>query len=85
MKQLIINILKKVLPQEVVTEEKVVYTYVNKEVERQVAVLTKEQYDRLAQQLPKPVVGGNTTDTQAAYLLGVQHALEVLRSGWVMK
>lgn len=80
MKQLLKNLLHKLLPQ-----EKVATVYKEVEVTTEVAVLTQVQYDKLQAVLPKPVVSGSTTDTQAAYLLGIQHALDVLRSGWVVK
>jgi hypothetical protein len=46
--------------------------------------LTPDQYEALARKLVPPVVTTQTTALQAGYQLGVQHALAMLRDGYVM-
>lgn len=50
-----------------------------------VARLTEEQFNVLQRKLPSTAVTSNTTDTQAAYQLGVAHAVAVIREGWVVQ
>lgn len=44
--------------------------------------LTVDQYKAFEKSLPG--LGEPRTDLQAGYLLGIQHALKVLRDGWVI-
>lgn len=44
--------------------------------------LTVDQYKLFEKSLPG--LGEPRTDLQAGYLLGIQHALKVLRDGWVV-
>lgn len=46
--------------------------------------LTTEVYDKLEDMMPQPVVSGQTTEHQAAYLLGIQYVLGVLRKGFTI-
>lgn len=48
------------------------------------AVLPWPVYCLLEKQVARPVVTNTTTEIQAAYALGVQHVLEVLRNGFVV-
>lgn len=48
------------------------------------AVLPWPVYRKLEQQVARPVVTNTTTEVQAAFALGVQHVLEVLRNGFVV-
>lgn len=53
---------------------------------RRVATLTKPQYDDFEKKVHAvTIVNSTTTDLQAGYQLGVQHALKVLRDGWVQE
>ena len=49
---------------------------------RQVIRFTPEVYRDLAAKLPRPVVDERTTQLQAAFNLGVQHVLGVIRDGF---
>jgi hypothetical protein len=46
--------------------------------------LSPEVYRDLESKLPRPALSGDANPTQAAYLLGVQHVLGVLRAGFVV-
>lgn len=46
--------------------------------------LTPEVYEKLEQQLPKPMVTANTTEHMIGYLLGIQFVLSVLREGFTI-
>lgn len=53
---------------------------------RRVATLTKPQYDDFEKKVHAvTIVNSTTTELQAGYQLGVQHALKVLREGWVQE
>lgn len=53
---------------------------------RRVATLTKPQYEDFEKKVHAvTIVNSTTTDLQAGYQLGVQHALKVLRDGWVQE
>lgn len=45
--------------------------------------LTPEAYRQLERQLDDSRVGPSTTDQQVAFKLGIQHALKLLRDGFV--
>jgi hypothetical protein len=45
--------------------------------------LSEPMYAKLESLLPKPMVQPGTTDIQAGYLMGIQHVLSVLRTGFV--
>lgn len=49
------------------------------------ARINEEQFKVLQRSLPNTAVTSNTTETQAAYQLGVAHAVSVLRDGWVVQ
>lgn len=44
--------------------------------------LDQDALDDLIKQLPRPVPSTSTTDIQAGFLLGIQHVLDILRSGF---
>lgn len=46
--------------------------------------LTKESYEQLEKQVSHVGINSSTTPTEAAYKLGVQSVLQVLRTGWVI-
>lgn len=50
---------------------------------QEVVRLDPVQYSELERQLPRPVVGKDTTELQVAYSLGVQAVLKLLREGYV--
>lgn len=49
------------------------------------ARINEEQFKVLQRNLPNTAVTSNTTETQAAYQLGVAHTVSVLREGWVVQ
>lgn len=52
----------------------------------EVTRLRADVYDKLESQLPKPVLTHERADpVHAAYLLGIQHVLGLLRQGYVTK
>lgn len=50
----------------------------------EMARLTQDVYLKFEQQLGQPVVTQATTELQAGYMLGIQHALKLLREGFVV-
>jgi hypothetical protein len=46
--------------------------------------LNPSVYEKLEQQLPKPVVTKDTSEHQTGYLLGIQYVLLVLRQGFTI-
>lgn len=53
-------------------------------VSKTFARLTPEVYADLERKLPAPFVARDTTELQAAFNLGVQHVLKLLREGYVI-
>lgn len=44
--------------------------------------LDQDALDDLIKQLPRPIPATNTTEIQAGFLLGIQHVLDILRTGF---
>lgn len=53
--------------------------------QRTVTRLSENDYAQLKRKLPPTVVTADTTPTQAAWLLGVAHVLELLKDGYVVQ
>lgn len=51
----------------------------------EMTILSREAYAALEKKVinPAAVVDSSTTDVQAGYMLGVQHVLHVLRTGFL--
>lgn len=53
---------------------------------KELARLTREQYDALEQQVAvPPFLTSSMTDLQAGQIIGVQHVLKKLRDGFVIE